>query len=172
LQIGHPLVGTGAFEQASLSCVLRMYGLETLLLLLPQIVAVDVASVAVVDGTVVIAAATRIGPAPCTGCGRCTEWVHSAYGRHVADEAVGGRPARIDLTVRRLYCENPDCPNVTFAEQFPGLTVITSTYLSKQRQESIPTTSNLKFRADRPTRALRHAPCESSRPRLIGGPRR
>ena len=30
---------------------------------------------------------------------------------------------RIDLSVRRLYCENPSCPKLTFAEQVAGLTV-------------------------------------------------
>jgi hypothetical protein len=34
-----------------------------------------------------------------------------------------GRPARIELQVRRLYCENPLCPKATFAEQVDGLTV-------------------------------------------------
>jgi len=48
--------------------------------------------------------------------------VHSRYVRHVADEAVGGRPVVIDLSVRRLYCANPDCPRATFAEQVDGLT--------------------------------------------------
>lgn len=75
-----------------------------------------------VDGTLVVTAATRAGPAACTGCGRDSGWVHSAYVRHLADEAVGGRPVRIDLTARRLYCENPDCAKVTFAEQVPELT--------------------------------------------------
>lgn len=28
----------------------------------------------------------------------------------------------IDLSVRRLYCENPDCPKLTFVEQVDGLT--------------------------------------------------
>ncbi|MFI8888237.1 hypothetical protein [Streptomyces sp. NPDC053813] len=27
------------------------------------------------------------------------------------------------MSVRRLYCENPACPKLTFAEQVPGLTV-------------------------------------------------
>lgn len=99
-----------------------MCDLETLLLLLPQLALVHVTAVAVVDDTLVIAAATRAGPAPCTGCARLSDWVHSAYVRHVFDEAVGGRPVRIDLTVRRLYCENPQCPKRTFAEQVPGLT--------------------------------------------------
>jgi len=39
------------------------------------------------------------------------------------DEAVGGRPVVIDLSVRRLYCEDPDCPRTTFVEQVGGLTV-------------------------------------------------
>ncbi len=29
----------------------------------------------------------------------------------------------IDVSVRRLYCENPDCSKTTFVEQVPGLTV-------------------------------------------------
>jgi hypothetical protein len=44
-------------------------------------------------------------------------WVHSRYERQLADAALGGRPVRIDLSVRRLYCENPACPKRTFAEQ-------------------------------------------------------
>ena len=49
--------------------------------------------------------------------------MHSRYVRHLADATVGGRPVRIDLSVRRLYCEEPACPKVTFAEQIAGLTV-------------------------------------------------
>jgi transposase len=52
-----------------------------------------------------------------------SDWLHSRYVRHVADEAVGGRPVVIDLSVRRLYCENPQCPKTTFVEQTDGLTV-------------------------------------------------
>jgi hypothetical protein len=59
---------------------------------------------------------------PCTGCGQNSAWLHSNYQRHVADEAVGGRPLCIDLTVRRLYRENPSCSKKTFAEQVDGLT--------------------------------------------------
>jgi transposase len=49
--------------------------------------------------------------------------MHSRYVRHLADAVLGDRPVRIDLSVRRLYCENSACPKVTFAEQVPGLTV-------------------------------------------------
>jgi transposase len=102
--------------------MLRVCDLETLNLLLPQLAAVVVGSVAVVDGVLVVVAATRAGPALCTGCGQLSDWVHSVYVRHLADEAVGGRPVRIDLTVRRLYCENPACAKVRVAEQVGGLT--------------------------------------------------
>ncbi|WP_330301600.1 MULTISPECIES: transposase family protein [unclassified Streptomyces] len=83
---------------------------EVLYLLLPQLASVAVESVMVVDGVVVVCAHTRDGPAPCTGCGQKSAWPHSSYQRHVTDEAVGGWPVRIDLTVRRLYCENLSCP--------------------------------------------------------------
>ncbi|MET8405265.1 transposase family protein [Streptomyces sp900116325] len=59
----------------------------------------------------------------CAGCGQESAWEHSRYVRHVADEAIGGRPVVIDRSVRRLYCENPDCSRTTFREQVPGLTV-------------------------------------------------
>ncbi|MGW3464647.1 hypothetical protein ACWDE9_35965 [Streptomyces olivaceoviridis] len=40
----------------------------------------------------------------------------------MADRTISGRPVRIELSVRRLYCENLACVKVTFAEQ-AGLTV-------------------------------------------------
>ncbi|WP_406116483.1 ISL3 family transposase [Streptomyces sp. NBC_01014] len=73
---------------------------------------------------VVIEARTRSRVSTgCSGCGVLSDWIHSRYVRHLADAALGGRPVRIDLSVRRLYCENPSCPKATFAEQVPGLTV-------------------------------------------------
>jgi len=60
--------------------------------------------------------------AVCPGCGQASDWEHSRYVRHVADEAIGGRPVVVDLSVRRLYCENPHCPKQTFVEQVDGLT--------------------------------------------------
>ncbi|MGF6942341.1 transposase [Streptomyces auratus] len=49
--------------------------------------------------------------------------VHSTYGRCLADTPVGDRPVLIELTVRRLYCENVRCPRRTFTERVKGLTV-------------------------------------------------
>lgn len=92
--------------------------------LLPQLGAVEVERVETGAGVLRIAARTRDGvEVGCPGCGRGSGWVHSRYVRHVKDEAVGGRPVVIDLSVRRLYCEDPDCPRTTFVEQVDGLTV-------------------------------------------------
>ncbi|MCC3655725.1 transposase family protein [Streptomyces sp. S07_1.15] len=60
----------------------------------------------------------------CPGCGQRPDWVHSRYVRHVADESAGGRPVMIDLSVRRLYCENAACPRTTYVEQIDGLTAL------------------------------------------------
>ncbi|MFE2945219.1 ISL3 family transposase [Streptomyces sp. NPDC059255] len=81
-------------------------------------------SVEVSDAVVAVRARTRSGEsAGCTGCGQLSAWSHSRYVRSLADVTIAGRPLRIDLSVRRLYCENASCAKVTFAEQVPGLTV-------------------------------------------------
>ncbi|WBP91336.1 transposase family protein [Kitasatospora cathayae] len=91
--------------------------------LLPQLAAVQVERVEASGDLLRITARTRDDlPAACPLCGQSSDWVHSRYERHVADEAVGGRAVVIDLSVRRLYCENPACEKVTFAEQIDGLT--------------------------------------------------
>jgi hypothetical protein len=42
--------------------------------------------------------------------------VHSGYLRHPADTAIGGRLVVIDLSARRLFCDNPNCARHSFAE--------------------------------------------------------
>lgn len=92
---------------------------------MPQLANVLVVSVEVSDAVVTVRARTRTGvPAGCTGCGQLSEWCHSRYVARLADITLGGRPLRIDLSVRRLYCENATCSKRTFAEQVPGLTVL------------------------------------------------
>ncbi|MGW6412965.1 transposase family protein [Streptomyces vinaceus] len=90
--------------------------------LLPQLAAVQVERVEASEDLLRITARTRDDAAvACPACGQPSNWAHSRYERHVADEAVGGRAVVIDLSVRRLYCENPGCEKATFVEQVPGL---------------------------------------------------
>jgi len=60
---------------------------------------------------------------PCPDCSVRSSRVHSTYERRLADTPVGGQPVLVELTVRRLYCENTDCLRRTFVEQVEGLTV-------------------------------------------------
>ena len=73
-------------------------------------------------GRVVITAAAVGREGRCPGCGTSSARVHSRYRRRVADAPIGGTPVAITLGVRRLFCDAPDCPKRTFAEQIPGLT--------------------------------------------------
>ncbi|MFD9367886.1 transposase family protein [Streptomyces sp. NPDC060020] len=89
----------------------------------PHLVTVLVERVVVESGVLRIAASTKDGTAAvCPGCGASSRRVHSRYGRRIADAPVAARPVRIELSVRRLFCDNSDCARVTFAEQVEGLT--------------------------------------------------
>ncbi|MFE5828329.1 transposase family protein [Streptomyces erythrochromogenes] len=80
-------------------------------------------TVVVESGVLRIAASTKDGTeAVCPGCGTLSMRVHSRYGRRIADAPVGTHPVLIELSVRRLFCDNSGCARVTFAEQVEGLT--------------------------------------------------
>jgi hypothetical protein len=97
-----------------------MIGLEALL---PRLAGTAVAGVVAGVGEVRVSAGTRDGgPVACPTCDFVSSWEHSRYTRRVTDEAVGGRPVVVDLSVRRLYCRNTGCPRATFVEQVEGLT--------------------------------------------------
>jgi transposase len=70
-----------------------------------------------------IEARSALAQVACHGCGVPSSRVHSGYVRQIQDGPAGGRPVVIRLAVRRLFCRNPACPVVTFAEQVEGLTV-------------------------------------------------
>ncbi|MEV6995967.1 ISL3 family transposase [Streptomyces sp. NPDC093228] len=59
----------------------------------------------------------------CPACGTSSRRVHSRYLRTLADTAVAGRAADIELTLRRFFCDAVACRKRTFAEQVDGLTV-------------------------------------------------
>ena len=91
-------------------------------ILLPHLAGVIVEGIAVAAGLACVWARARAGEAACPGCETASSRVHSRYGRRLADAAIGGRRVMIRLTVRRFFCEAPDCKKRTFAEQVEGLT--------------------------------------------------
>ncbi|GGZ20897.1 transposase [Streptomyces poonensis] len=92
-------------------------------MLFPYLDLVLVEAIFPADDTVHVVARTRDVIVRCPDCATPSERVHSTYERHLADGPVGEQPVQIDLSVRRLYCENAACPRRTFAEQVDGLTV-------------------------------------------------
>ncbi|TGB13762.1 ISL3 family transposase [Streptomyces sp. MZ04] len=91
--------------------------------LFPYLSSVLVERVSLAGETVHIRARTRDHSVSCPDCATASRRVHSTYERRLADGPVGGQPVLIRLTVRRLYCENAQCPRRTFVEQVDGLTV-------------------------------------------------
>jgi transposase len=90
--------------------------------LLPHLAEVVVEKAELAGPRLCIWARARAGQAACPACGRSSVRVHSRYQRRLADAAIGGRPVLIRLAVRRFFCQVPDCPVITFAEQVEGLT--------------------------------------------------
>ncbi|MDF3294356.1 ISL3 family transposase [Streptomyces silvisoli] len=87
-----------------------------------QVEGVVVESVIPDGELVVVRARTAAGQAACPACGTASARVHSRYVRRLADSSVGGRPALIELRVRRFRCSQQGCSQATFAEQVAGLT--------------------------------------------------
>lgn len=71
----------------------------------------------------IVARTAESVPVPCPDCATPSVRRHSGYQRRLADGAVGGRQVSIELTIRRLFCDDQGCVRVTFAEQVDGLTV-------------------------------------------------
>ncbi|MEU0037597.1 transposase family protein [Streptomyces sp. NPDC006333] len=91
--------------------------------LLPHVSALLVERVFVECGVVRLIARTQSVEVACPACAAVSSRVHSVYERRLEDTPVGDRQAVIELTVRRLYCENSACSRCTFVEQVEGLTI-------------------------------------------------
>lgn len=63
----------------------------------------------------------RAANSPCPVCGLESERVHSRYMRRVADLPWCGVAMRLQLQVRRFFCDQPTCPRAIFTERLPGV---------------------------------------------------
>jgi hypothetical protein len=90
--------------------------------LFPQLNTVLVERVFATGGVVHVVARTQDRSWLCPSCRVPSRRVHSCYERRLADTPVVDQLVLIELTVRRLYCDNAHCQRRTFVEQVPGLT--------------------------------------------------
>jgi len=57
----------------------------------------------------------------CPFCGIPSSRVHSHYQRYPADLPLAGFAVRLDMNVRRFFCDNSDCERSIFTERMPSV---------------------------------------------------
>lgn len=74
------------------------------------------------DNRGIVASVAAIAPASvCPQCGHLSGHTHSHYMRHVADLPWHGVAFRLELQVRRFFCDRLECSQRIFTERLPGL---------------------------------------------------
>ncbi|MEU6702100.1 transposase family protein [Pseudonocardia sp. NPDC046786] len=94
--------------------------------------------------------------APCPRCGTESRRVHAWHARRLTDLPVGGRPAAIDLRIRRLRCTDVKCPQRTFREQIPALA-------GRYSRRTLRLAAHDRARRDRSGRTSRRRPAGHAR---------
>jgi transposase len=90
-------------------------------ILFPKATLLQVERVEPVETKVVIELLAVTPTAVCPQCQRESDRTHSRYHRFPADLPLIGWPVRLQIRVRRFFCDNESCQKQTFAEQFPIL---------------------------------------------------
>jgi transposase len=73
------------------------------------------------DGTLRLRVEPTCSSAACPTCGTRSSRCHSRYWRRPRDLPWRGHAVRLEIHVRRLFCDAAICPRRTFAERFDGL---------------------------------------------------
>jgi transposase len=90
--------------------------------LLPHLSGLSIDAVEQRDRVVVLSGRVRAATARCSRCRQPSGRVHGRYQRRLRDSAIAGRALLLQVQIRRVRCDNTDCPARTFAEQVDGLT--------------------------------------------------
>ena len=75
------------------------------------------------EGVIVFSVSSISPVSRCPCCQTISERVHSSYQRHPADLPIVGYTVRLDIVVRRFFCDNDRCERSIFAERMPSLVV-------------------------------------------------
>ena len=75
------------------------------------------------EGVIVFSVSSISLTSQCPCCQTISERVHSSYQRHPADLPIVGYTVRLDIAVRRFFCDNGRCERSIFAERMPSLVV-------------------------------------------------
>jgi transposase len=89
--------------------------------ILPDPHQLDVVSLRAERQSITAVARTRARETRCPQCGCASRRIQSRYVRRPADLPWHGVVMRLELHVRRFFCDTPDCPQAIFAERLPGV---------------------------------------------------
>jgi transposase len=84
--------------------------------LLPTFEGVRLSYLSTVGDTIVVHMNSLAANARCRTCGNTTERIHSHYQRTLADLPWAHCPVRIQIQLRKFFCDNPDCKRRIFTE--------------------------------------------------------
>lgn len=73
------------------------------------------------EGVILISVSSVSLASQCPCCQTISERIHSSYERHPADVPFVGCSVRLDIAVRRFFCDNDRCERSIFAERIPSL---------------------------------------------------
>jgi transposase len=73
----------------------------------------------IINNSISIPACSKLKFAKCNCCNKRSKRVHSSYVRVLRDLSVSTYCVSVSLTVRKFFCENPECGRKIFTEQ-PG----------------------------------------------------
>ena len=87
--------------------------------LLPGVPDLHVVRLEADEQSILAIVATTSSGALCPLCQCCSESIHSRYTRMVADLPWAGGAVRLELHVRRFFCQNQECKHQIFTERLP-----------------------------------------------------
>ena len=87
--------------------------------LLPGVPDLHVVRLEADEQSILAIVATTSSGAHCPLCQCCSESIHSRYTRVVTDLPWAGRAVRLELHVRRFFCQNQECKRQIFTERLP-----------------------------------------------------
>jgi len=79
--------------------------------------------VGIEEGVIVFSVSSISPVSQCPCCQAISERIHSSYQRHPADLSIVGYTVRLDIAVRRFFCDNDRCERSIFAERMPSIVV-------------------------------------------------
>jgi transposase len=91
--------------------------------LLPDPTQLHLLGLTVEGATITADAIATASTRPCPVCGQRSARVHSRYRRTLADLPWLGLAMRLEVRVRKFFCDTPSCGRRIFTERLPGIVV-------------------------------------------------